>query len=83
MAEMAETQASQGVHSEDWKVRQQEWKAREAERKAQPVTAGDIDRLIHAINSGWIGRGFAIGLGTALLGLVAGLILSAIWGAGF
>ncbi|MNE42736.1 hypothetical protein D3C80_1368830 [compost metagenome] len=45
----------------------------------QPATTGDIERLIHAVNSGWIGRGFAIGFGMAVLGFFAGVLFALLW----
>lgn len=50
-------------------------------RLMQPATSGDIERLIVAVNSGWIGRGFAIGFGMAVLGFIAGVIFAVMWGA--
>jgi hypothetical protein len=55
-------------------------RAAETLRLSQPATTADIERLIHAVNTGWVGRGFAIGLGTAVLGFVAGLIWLAVTG---
>jgi hypothetical protein len=54
-------------------------RAEESERLARPATTGDIERLINAVNTGWVGRGFAIGVGTTLLGLLAGFALAILW----
>ncbi len=53
-----------------------EW---DREIRARPATTGDIERLIQAVNNGWIGRGFAIGFGMAVLGFIAGLIFAVVW----
>ena len=44
-----------------------------------PATRADIDRLVSAVEKGWVGRGFAIGFGTSLFSLIAGVLLGFLW----
>lgn len=52
---------------------------REKLRLDQPATARDIENLVRTLNSGWVGRGFAIGLGIAVLNFLAAIVLFILW----
>lgn len=52
---------------------------REKLRLDQPATTRDIEKLVRTLNSGWVGRGFAIGFGIAVLNFVAAIVLFILW----
>lgn len=52
---------------------------REKLRLDQPATARDIEKLVSALNSGWVRRGFFMGIGLMVLGAIVGFVLGILW----